>query len=407
MARRGELLTIVCAREARATPTLVDELRGMDHASRASTSWLPSWLRCATNLRLRRGLTVRPHSCLLPLGHRDWPGAGLCEVVHLQKKGDQRVATPPPPPSGFSAFLRTAAPERGSAACAVALLAMLAAPCGPAQAPQPANGLLVPPGLSPGSEGSPFGSTVGSLTRVDGWDYDCEGFANPRVHHHPGYAGPVTIDIGADEMAPLIMAGYLNGTRIFTPTAVPNAPNANGPLSHGLIYMFGRVPNNPQLRPETNTYSASVLVDWWGGVQSLTPPDADVGNYTTAAIGVRPGGTVAERRQDIVNSGFSYEPFMRSLECDFSPHLAPDIHPFWGALITMNDPLLWGDIYASNPWYDHGGPPPAIPFRRDNPTLYHNVGGGSSTSWLGSFGGPMYVLDATPNPPGTYTQASR
>jgi hypothetical protein len=139
----------------------------------------------------------------------------------------------------------------------------------------------------------------------------------------------------------------------------------------------------------------------------LTPPDADVGNYTTAAIGVRPGGTVAERRQDIVNSGFSYEPFMRSLECDFSPHLAPDIHPFWGALITMNDPLRWGDIYAANPWYDHGGPPRGIPFRRDNPTLYHNVGGGSSTSWLGSFGGPMYVLDATPNPPGTYTQASR
>lgn len=99
--------------------------------------------------------------------------------------------------------------------------------------------------------------------------------------------------------------------------------------------------------------------DDWSGVQGAPAPDADAGNYTTAAIGVRAGGTTAERRQDITYAGSPYEAFMRGLECDFSPHLPPDPHPFWGPAMFVFPLQLtyWPDVYANNPWYDHAAPP--------------------------------------------------
>jgi hypothetical protein len=260
--------------------------------------------------------------------------------------------------------------------------------------------LTAPPGLPQTAEG-----TTTSPTRVDGWDNDAEGVGNPRIYPHPGYSAIPIIDIGADEMCPLIMAGFINGTRILTPEPVPNAPAVNALSNHGRFYFFARMEFNPHSRPQTNIYDAKVLTDWWGGVQSNPAPDADAGNYTTVALGLRPGGTTAERRQDIVVSGFFYEPIMRGLECDFTPHLAPDPHPFWGLWMTIPpNQALWSDVYASNPWYDHMSRPPSVPLRRDNPCLFHNAGGSSSTSWFGAFGGPsgVFVVDATLNPPGTY-----
>ena len=266
-----------------------------------------------------------------------------------------------------------------------------------------AQQLFFPPGLPPGAEGS-----AASPTRVDGWDYDAEGVGNPRIVAQQGLSPNAFIDIGADERGSLIIAGFINGTRILTPEAVPNAPLVNAVSNHGLIYLFARMQFNPWLRPQTNIYDAKVLPYWWTGVQAQPAPDADVENYTTAQLGVRPGGSVAERRQDITSTGFFYEAFMRGLECDFTPHLAPDPHPFWGLFMSIPpNPNLWSDVYACNPWYDHSAPPPQVPFRRDNPALFPNAGGSSSTSWGGFFGAPMFVLDATVNPPGTYPQGSR
>jgi hypothetical protein len=262
--------------------------------------------------------------------------------------------------------------------------------------------LNYPPGLPPGSEGS-----ATSPTRVDAWDNDAEGTDNPRFQNQAGFSAFPVIDLGADERGNLIIAGFLDGTRILTPENVPNAPGANATSNHGRIYFFARQEFNPWTRPQTNIYDAKVLVDWWGSVQG--GPDADAGNYTTAAIGVRPGGSRTERNQDITFFGSSYEAFMRGLECDFTPHLAPDPHPYWGGWMTTGTPTYWSDIYGCNPWYDHAGPPNNVPFRRDNPALFHNAGGSSSTSWGGAFGGPvgMFVLDATINPPGTYPQGAR
>jgi hypothetical protein len=274
-----------------------------------------------------------------------------------------------------------------------------------------AGTLNSPPGLPIDAEG-PWPQVL-NYTRVDGWDNDAEGWANPRVRRAPWSAVPI-IDLGADEMGELIMAGYLNGTRIFCAEAIPGAPMANvGPNHHGRVYFFarawmdmGQIVNGPYPRPQTNVYDAKVLTDWFAGVQAQPAVDANVGNYTTVQLGVRPGGSVAERREAI-NQNPTYEAFMRGLECDFTPHLLPDIHPVWGLLTTQGTMFLWSDIYACNPWYDHSGPPVAMWPRRDNPTLFHNYGGSLSTSWGGMFGFPMYVIDATLNPPGTYPQTGR
>ncbi|MBK9129937.1 MAG: hypothetical protein IPM13_19485 [Phycisphaerales bacterium] len=270
-----------------------------------------------------------------------------------------------------------------------------------------------PPGLPVGAEGPLLPLPH---TRVDGWDYDGEGWGNPRISLRPGFANTNpwgTIDLGADEMGKLIIAGFLNGTRILTPDPVPNAPTAG---FHGGIYFFDLSSLNPIPRPQANLYpgqqfpdalSPPVLnVDWWAHVQIPSWPELFPGsNYTDASA----PGTTTERNVWIGAAGLGHEPFMRNLECNFSPHLAPDPHPFWGSWMFGQALGNLRDVYASNPWYDHATnfPPPLLR-RRDNPTLFHNFGGGpGSTSWGGGFSGPMYVVDATLNPPGTYPQAAR
>ena len=261
-----------------------------------------------------------------------------------------------------------------------------------------------PPGLPVGAEGPLLPLPH---TRVDGWDYDGEGWGNPRISLRPGFANTNpwgTIDLGADEMGKLIIAGYFNGTRILSPDPVPNAPV----FGHGAIFFFDLSTLNPVPRPETNLYPARHYTNWWAHVQ--TPINTLPGmNFTE---GVLIGGPVTERETwwTVTGLGQGHEPFMRNLECDFSAHLLPDPHPFWGSWMTGPPAFFAPDVYASNPWHDHptNFPPFNLISRRDNPALFHNFGSTTgSTSWGGAFAGPMYVLDATLNPPGTYLLASR
>jgi len=259
------------------------------------------------------------------------------------------------------------------------------------------------PGLPNGSEGR-TGST--NFTPVHGWDYDGEGFGNPRNQPRANFpANPDPwlgeMDVGADEMGQYIIAGFFNGTRILSPDPVPNAPLAP---PHGLIFFFD-LPG-PQWRPVCNIYPAGYPY-WFDHVQGTV--DAEVNNYTAAiTIGSTTPGQLATRTALF---GFGWNPFMRGLECDFTPHLVPDLHPFWGSsmgdLVAVPSPLS-NDIYATNPWYNDPAQAPSPPFvsrrRFDNPALFHNFHiplYTASTSWV-QLGAPMYVRDATLNPPGTY-----
>lgn len=99
---------------------------------------------------------------------------------------------------------------------------------------------------------------------------------------------------------------------------------------------------------------------------------------------------------------------LRNLECDFSPHLLPDAHGYWPILQRQFYAASPPDFYSANPWYSRAVPDPTMG-TRDNPALFHNIGGnmhgGPTTFTFGYvFTG---VLDGTLNPPGTYPQGAQ
>lgn len=270
-----------------------------------------------------------------------------------------------------------------------------------------ANGASIPspPGLPLAAEEVP----------LHGWDWDGEGFGNPRIQARAGFDNNPngSIDIGADEMGALIMAGYVNGTRIFTDAA----PSGPGVTDHSAVYFFDLPALGAQNRPETNMYQG-MFFDWYDHVQNA--PDAAVmlpPTNMTELTGIFPFVGPTVRWLDIGNvpqPNPAYQFIMRNRVCDFSPHLQPDLHPFWGPLMFVQPPTppVPGDIYASNPWYNHGTLPPPWGYTlatRDNPALFHNLGGTFSNRW--SYSGPLYgvtfVTEAHLNPPGTFFQGPR
>jgi hypothetical protein len=260
------------------------------------------------------------------------------------------------------------------------------------------NGRTIPyaPGLPPMTEEA----------RIDAWDWDGEGYGNGRIRSRVSFAtgtfgSPVQealIDIGADEMGELIMGGFLGGTRIYTnPGAVGSPPVAD----HGRVLFFDLIaPNASYPRPVSNAIVGQIHY-WWNHVTQGLDVVAGT-NYTNAPV---PVGT--ERWQLLLPlpSGPGYPTIMRSLECDFGGHLLPDAHPYWGVLHDLQPPL-YPDIYAGSPWHEGL---PVWPFMgvRDNPSLFHNLGGSphnGTSGWFGYFW--TGVVDGTLNPPNTYPLAN-
>ena len=91
---------------------------------------------------------------------------------------------------------------------------------------------------------------------------------------------------------------------------------------------------------------------------------------------------------------------MRSLECDFSPHLYPDPHPIWAEKWEAQTPGST-DVYASTPWWTS-----TALFPYDNAYLYYNPPPGypahnfnfTTQAFLVSF---TQVLAGIVNPPGS------
>ncbi len=242
------------------------------------------------------------------------------------------------------------------------------------------------PGLpSPGSQGN---KSVSDYAALHSMDWDGEGFGNPRIASRTGFQpGQYSdLDLGADEMGLTIAAGFIEGTRIFSRN-VPNGEvgSQKGTLpitDHTQVYFFNLPGTYP--RPWFVKWTGRNYV-WWDYVQipSFTPNPS--GRYTK-------GVTYSFRNVRIAQS--VWEPFMKGLECDTSPHLLPDTHPFWATYfesLTSPNPL---DYFGSNPWYHHnwddGGTPPQLSaIETDNKYLYYDPN-------------VSILLEGTANPPGSW-----
>jgi hypothetical protein len=186
------------------------------------------------------------------------------------------------------------------------------------------------------------------------WDWDTEGYGNPRIASRSGgYPAGTIIDLGADEMGELIMGGFAENTRIFSRTTASHL----GPTGDHTTIWFFNVPGTyprpvcnlligrstdllgspPQTVPDVNNA-------WYA--QARANPNPPVGlptsNYTD---GAPPNSATGDQSfRYLVRSsappvpwtvGSFNVPFMRNLECDFAPSLLPDIHGFW-SLIFWN-----------------------------------------------------------------------
>ena len=172
-----------------------------------------------------------------------------------------------------------------------------APPAPPADAnPLVDHGLWLPPGPGPSyitmangivlSAAPGLPASAEDFATLHAWDEDAEGFGNPRVVAHSAYPPPPPpfpdrIDLGADELGELLMAGFLDGTRIFS-AQVPNAP---GIANHLDVYFFARKSSasggGPFPRPVYNSWTGRTWT-WWAHVQGA--PDALSGPTTRPAL---------------------------------------------------------------------------------------------------------------------------
>ena len=289
-------------------------------------------------------------------------------------------------------------------------------------------------------------------TEFTALDFDAEGYGNPRIASREGFGGAIEIDLGADEMAPLIVAGYADNTRIFSR---PDVSSGLGPIAdHTKIYFFDVfTQGNSYERPNFNSLIAPSLrpggmfgldnrwyfqitanqdpllginYPWTNGVSAdqdpgFIPEVFDKGRRTFRSEARHTGisqvfygalgnpDTHMETVLWITNPEEYGDQFMRNLQCDFSPHLLPDRHGIWPNLFTTGPEAAgelpppsqpgWGlDIYAAHPWYRGATTMPAHPELSktyDNPFLFYlhpdTPGGGT----------PNAITASTLNSPGT------
>ena len=219
-----------------------------------------------------------------------------------------------------------------------------------------------PPGLP---------NTIEEAT-LHAWDEDCEGFGNPRVYlrgaplpQPGGKFGSDAIDLGADEMGRLIIGGYITSTRVFSRFVPAIPPNVSGISDHTRVYFLEAYTGTPNSypRPAMNSILGQTF-DWYVHKQSAVDGYTAGGINYNYTLGV-PGSL---RRASVTGQPAYHVPFMRNLECDFSPTLFVDIHPLWAIGFTLFDQRLTPDIYGSNPWCGTLTVPVL-----DNPSVYYNL----------------------------------
>jgi len=156
----------------------------------------------------------------------------------------------------------------------------------------------------------------------DGWDWDAEGFGNARIQSHNTQIFPIgagsnqdsPIDIGADELGQMISAGYRFGTRSFLKLVSSNLPAGVKAMDNRYHWFLG-VPDTltlgtgfPQISPinfqQINHLAGPPAAYQYGAPLTYEGPWFDTWTLTASTY---------------------YNPKM----IDISPHLLPDIHPWW------------------------------------------------------------------------------
>lgn len=201
------------------------------------------------------------------------------------------------------------------------------------------NQLTDPPGTLPldeeGQAAWPFHT----------WEFDLEGYGNPRIADHPAYPNPAfgavdgdTIDIGADEVGQLIVAGYQDRTTEFRREGASIENHRGwllGPITGATfdrwapLYRSGINLAMPfplaAYNPNNPTWSANPPRKATDSMPVPLPPQ------TTPPLSVIYPATVA----------------------DITPHLPPDAHPWWPmafapALGVPPALTLWEECLGAN-----------------------------------------------------------
>ncbi|MBI5849648.1 MAG: hypothetical protein HZB39_01195 [Planctomycetes bacterium] len=290
------------------------------------------------------------------------------------------------------------------------------------------------------------------------FDWDCEGFGNPRTALRrfgltAVFGQPFClsrIDIGADEMGELIISGYLDSTRTFSRPHASVAPNtANFALNDRLFFLDLAIPGVVYVAPQFNlrhdgtpftppNYVGSgpnwARPEWYaqlGGAHNPFVAENDAPPPSTLTSGqfqhydiidnqgtLMPDPGDLATRHGLVNSLWAssvppgrstetfttYPPFMRPRVCDIGSHLLDDIRVL---NLSMTDRLV---DYAE---YDFVHPDTFLEgvmlkdIFQDNP--WHSQGNEASrpgindNSWMyvksASGGLPSSLRNGTLNPP--------
>jgi len=244
------------------------------------------------------------------------------------------------------------------------------------------NGLVVsnPPGYLS------LGVTNQNTWAYHNWNWDCEGYGNPRFQNHGSFYpnNGVGIDIGADELGQLLAVGYRFGTTNFM-----DVPNSNNPI-----------------------YSAMDNKYLW----FLGPPTGlNIGGSNTVPAPIHQTGPVFRAIDHILSqptnyfvqppppSRTTYAPWFSPWSftnastyyfptvADITPHLLDDPHPWWTPPATLNlsnaaNPIWQSCIAQFNPWL-YVDPS----FGRINPPGAYK-GDGTNYQWLDS----TWTITATP-----------
>ena len=256
---------------------------------------------------------------------------------------------------------------------------------------------------------SPPGIQNDGLATFHAFDWDCEGFGNPREARRT--LGPVAIfpepfgvapcasriDLGADEVGELIITGYLDSTRIFSRPHAAIAPNTANLATHDhFFFLNAAVAGVSYIAPQFNLrHDAAPFVppntvgtrpEWYAQLgphhnpflvasADPSPPFAFTSGQYLASL-----GTWVTRAALVWDPLTAYPRFMRSRVADLGVHLLDDIN---ATLLMPNRdvdyaeydfqhptvPLAGRDIFQVNPWFDKGDAW-ALPDINDNRWLY-------------------------------------
>ena len=214
------------------------------------------------------------------------------------------------------------------------------------------------------------------------WEADGEGYGNPRIHDHPAYANtgvPLAgtdagIDIGADEVGEVIVAGYRFGHSGFLRLAAssPDNPSPLPPVDNSTLFYLGPptalgLPAIPVPQPDYRTINDLGPIDFaWstnyppgyqtnGMLRTWSSAEAPMPALTTSTVslntarpyfGIREtlrrtltitppasfpssGNPIVDLVEAVQNVGASYG----ATAADITPVLLPDLHPWWTEVI--------------------------------------------------------------------------